>query len=318
MSVSSKISTTPKYTHKKLSVALKKIKRHWQLYVIFAFPLLVLIIFKYAPMLGLQIAFRNYTSRNGIWGSQWVGLDHFIRFFQSPSTGQVILNTVLISLYSIAASFPFAILLAIALNETFSKRIKRAVQMTTYAPYFISTVVLVSMINQLLDPRIGVFNLALQKFGIHIGNIIGDPGSFIHIYVWSGVWQTTGYNAILYLAALTNVNPELVEAAVMDGCNKFQRIRYVDFPNLVPTIVTLLILNMGYVMSIGFEKIFLMQVPSILSVSEVVSTYIYRIGIISNDFSYSTAIGLVNSLINLGLILIFNFIAKATTKTSLF
>ena len=318
MNLTNKTAMANTQQNGKIHTAFKKMRRHWPLYVILAFPLSVLIIFKYVPLLGLQIAFRNYTTRGGIWNSSWVGLDHFIRFFQSPSTGQVIMNTILISLYSIAASFPFAIFLAIALNEVASRKVKRIVQMTTYAPYFISTVVLVSMLNQLLDPRIGVFNLALQHLGINIGHIIGDPNSFIHLYVWSGVWQSTGYNAILYMAALTSVNPELIEAAIMDGCNKFQRIRYVDFPNLIPTIVTLLILNMGYVMSIGFEKIFLMQVPSILSVSEVVSTYIYRIGIVNNDFSYSTAIGLVNSLINLVLIVVFNITAKATTKTSLF
>lgn len=298
--------------------AKKRIMQHWQLYAIIAVPLAVLIIFKYVPMLGLQIAFRNYTARGGIWNSAWVGLKHFKQFFSSPSTGQIIWNTVIISLYSIAASFPFAIILAVALNEAISQKFKKAVQMVTYAPYFISTVVLVSMLNQLLDPRIGVINLALQNVGIDIGNIVGQPGAFIHLYVWSGIWQTTGYNAILYLAALTSINPELVEAAVMDGCNKFQRIWYVDMPSLIPTAVTLLILNMGYVMSVGFEKIYLMQVPATLSVSEVVSTYVYRVGIINSDFSYSTAIGLVNSMINLGLILLVNTIAKRMSDTSLF
>lgn len=295
----------------------RKILRHWQLYVIMLFPLANLVIFKYIPMIGLQIAFKTYRVRAGIWNSPFVGWKHFERFFNSPSTMQIIWNTVSISLYSIAASFPIAILLAIALNEAQKRHFKKLVQMVTYAPYFISTVVLVSMMNQFLDPRIGVISMMLQQFGVDTRNIMGNPDLFRHLYVWSGIWQSTGYSAIIYLAALTGISHELTEAATIDGCTRLQRIWHVDLPGIRPSVITLLVLNMGYVMSVGFEKVFLMQSPSILNVSEVMSTYIYRIGLLNSDFSYSTAIGLVNSLINLVLILTVNQIARKTGEQAL-
>ncbi len=298
--------------------ALKKgILRHWQLYVIMLVPLMCLILFKYVPMIGLQIAFKTYRVKAGIWDSPFVGWKHFIRFFESPSTLQIIWNTVSLSLYSIAASFPLAILLAIALNEAQQRSLKKLVQMITYAPYFISTVVLVSMLNQFLDPRIGVLSMLMQQVGIDTRNIMGNPDLFRHLYVWSGIWQSTGYSAIIYLAALTGISHELTEAAVIDGCTRIKRIWHVDLPGIRPSVVTLLVLNMGYVMSVGFEKVFLMQSPSILNVSEVMSTYIYRIGLQNSDYSYSTAIGLVNSIINLILIMTVNQIARKTGEQAL-
>lgn len=293
------------------------LRRHWQLYLIMLVPLANLIIFKYIPMLGLQIAFRTYRARAGIWNSPFVGWKHFARFLGSPSTMQIIWNTVSISLYSIVAALPLAIILAICLNEAHRRRFKKLVQMATYAPYFISTVVLVSMLNQFMDPRIGILSVVLAQFGIETKNIMGDPAWFKHLYVWSGIWQTTGYNAIIYLAALTGISSELIEAATIDGCSRIQRIWHVDLPGIRPTVITLLVLNMGYVMSVGFEKIFLMQSPAILNVSEVMSTYIYRIGLQNSDYSYSTAIGLVNSLINLVLILSVNAIARKSGEQAL-
>ncbi len=295
----------------------KRILRHWQLYVIMFFPLITLIIFKYIPMIGLQIAFKTYRVKLGIWDSPFVGWKHFEKFFSSPSTMQIIWNTVSISIYSIIASFPLAILLAIALNEAKQKQFKKTVQMFTYAPYFISTVVLVAMLNQFLDQRIGVISILLQSFGIEMGNVMADPSNFRHLYVWSGIWQSTGYSAIIYLAALNGISTELIEAATIDGCTRLKRIWHVDLPGIKPSIITLLVLNMGYVMSVGFEKIFLMQSPAILKVSEVMSTYIYRIGLQNSDYSYSTAIGLVNSIINLILILTVNNIAKKTGEQAL-
>ena len=295
----------------------KKILRHWQLYLIILLPLANLIIFKYIPLAGLQIAFKTFRTRAGIWNSPFVGFTHFVTFFSSPSTLAIISNTISISLYSIVASFPFAIMLAIFLNECRFDRFKKTVQMLTYAPYFISTVVLVSMISQFFDPRIGIFSMILQQFGISTKNIMGEPSLFKHLYVWSGVWQSSGYNAIIYLAALTGISKELSEAAVVDGCSRVQRIWHVDLPGIRPTVITLLILNMGYVMSVGFEKIFLMQTPTTLSVSEVISTYVYRVGLGNSDFSYATAIGLVNSVINLILILSINYLAKRFSKQSL-
>ncbi|MCG8454248.1 MAG: ABC transporter permease subunit [Spirochaetales bacterium] len=292
-------------------------RRQWQFYAIMALPFLHLIIFKYLPMLGLQIGFKQYRVSKGIWGSEWVGLKHFVHFFQSPTSLKVIWNTVSLSLYSIAVSFPFAIFLAIALNEAMSRRFKKTVQMVTYMPYFISTVVMVSMIIQFTDTRLGVLNHFIGLFGLSPVNFMAKPELFRHIYVWTNVWQQTGYNAIIYLAALTAVDPQLYEAARVDGCSKLQKIFHIDLPSIRSTIVILLILNMGYVMSVGFEKAYLMQNALNLETSEIISTYIYRIGLINADFSFSTAIGLVNSLINLVLLLTVNSLAKRSGEGGL-
>ncbi|MEN6598901.1 MAG: ABC transporter permease subunit [Rectinema sp.] len=308
--------TIPKNGSNHGSMAAKKSKirlriaQNWQLYVILFAPFLWLIIFRYVPMYGLQLAFKNFRSSRGIWGSPWVGLAHFKRFFTSPSSWMVIRNTVTLSLYSIAASFPFAIILALCLNEMRNEKSKKFIQTVTYAPYFISTVVMVSIVFQILDPRIGIINRIIMLFGGKSINFMAMPQYFSHIYVWSGVWQSNGYNAIIYLAALSAVNPELHEAAIVDGCNKFQRIWYIDLPQIKPTIIIMLILNMGYVMSIGFEKVYLMQNPLNIEASEVMSTYIYRVGLINFDYSYSTAIGFINSIINLVLLLTVNTVAK--------
>ena len=298
--------------------AWRKIARHWQLYVIILLPTVQLFLFKYAPMLGAQIAFKKFSPRRGIWGSPYIGWQNFERFFASPSSMQIIINTVIISLYSIAATFPFAILLAVALNEARGRAFRKTVQMVTYAPYFISTVVLVSMLNQFFNPTIGIISLAFKQLGVELGNVVGMPSVFRHLYVWSGVWQNNGYNAIIYLAALTGISPELQEAAVVDGCSRVKRIWHVDLPCIRTTVVTLLILNVGQVMSVGFEKIFLMQNPAVLSISEVVSTYVYRVGLTgSTDPGYASAIGLFNSVVNVFLILVANFAARRIDGTGL-
>ncbi len=295
----------------------KKAMKHWQFYLIILLPLLYLIIFKYLPMVGLQIAFKTYRVSKGIWGSDWVGLKHFIRFFSSPSCLQIIWNTIALSIYSIAVSIPFAILLAISLNEAMSERYKKFAQMITYMPYFISTVVLVSMIIQFTDTRIGLVNHFVGLFGFGPINFMAKPELFRHIYVWTNVWQQTGYNAIIYLAALTTIDPQLYEAAKVDGCTRIQKILHIDLPGIRPTIVILLILNMGYVMSVGFEKAYLMQNGLNLETAEIISTYIYRIGLINSDFSFSTAVGLFNSIINLVLLLSVNWLAKRKGDTGL-
>jgi len=296
---------------------LKLARNHWQFYLIFLLPFLYFVIFKYIPMYGLVLAFKKYRVSRGILGSPWVGLDHFIRFFQSPTSMQVVMNTFILSLYTIIASFPLAVLLAISLNEAVNKKWKKTVQLVTYAPYFISTVVMVAILFQMLDPRIGVLNRFLELVGLQPVNFMGEASWFRHIYVWSGVWQTTGYNAIIYLAALTAISPELYEAAIVDGATKFQRIRHIDLPGITPTIIIMLILNMGYVMSVGFEKSYLMQNPLNLETAEIMSTYVYRVGLLNTDYSFSTAIGLINSLINLILILCFNSAARKMGDTSL-
>lgn len=291
--------------------------QHWQLYLLLLFPLVNLIIFKYMPIVGLQMAFKDFRVSRGMWGSPWVGMKHFIAFFTSPNFWSIIGNTMIVSLYTIIASFPFAILLAIGMNELSSTRARKTVQFFTYAPYFISTVVLVSMMMQMFDPRIGILTKLIKYLGYSGDNVFGSPTAFRHLYVWSGVWQQTGYNAIMYLAALTAINVELYDAAKVDGCSKWQRIWHIDLPGIRPTIIILLILNMGYIMSVGFEKVYLMQNPMNLETSEIISTYVYRIGLINSNFSFSTAVGFFNSVINLVLMLSVNKVAQKVGDTSL-
>lgn len=285
-------------------------KKHWQLYLIIALPVLYFLIFKYLPMYGITLAFKKYRVSKGILGSPWIGFENFIKFFSNPSAIQIMINTLIISLYGLLTSIPLAVILAISLNEMKNQKFKKSVQMITYAPYFISTVVMVAMIMQFLDPSMGIINTIANKFGISSYNYMGKQEAFRHIYIFSGLWQSTGYNAIIYLAALSAISPELYEASKVDGINKWQKIFYIDLPSIKSTIVVMFIMNMGYIMSLGFEKIYLMQNPLNLGVSEIMSTYVYKMGIINSDYGYSTAIGLINSLINLVLIVLFNYIAR--------
>ncbi|MGI5173345.1 ABC transporter permease subunit [Treponema sp. HNW] len=289
----------------------QKVCAHWQFYLIVALPMIYFILFKYIPMYGILLAFKKYRVSKGIWGSPWVGLNQFIKFFSNPSALQIMWNTFILSMYALFASIPLAVIMALALNETQSKAWRKSVQMITYAPYFISTVVMVSILMQFMNPALGLFNVIRGYLGLEARNFMGEPGLFRHIYVWSALWQNTGYNAIIYLAALTSINPELYEAARVDGVNKFQKIWHVDLPGIKSTIVIMFILNMGFVMSLGFEKAFLMQNPLNLETAEIMSTYVYKMGLVNSDFSYSTAIGVINSIINVCLILLFNKLAKA-------
>ncbi|MBD2844140.1 sugar ABC transporter permease [Paenibacillus sp. IB182496] len=297
----------------------RQMRLDYQLYVLVMLPVAWVVLFQYFPMYGLQLAFKDFKIMEGITGSPWTGIDHFIKFFHSHQFWTVLKNTIFISMYELLAGFPLPIILALALNATLRTRMKLTVQFVTYMPYFISTVVMVGMILQFLNPRIGIVNMLLGLVGLDAVNFMGEPGWFKHVYVWSGIWQTTGWGTIIYLAALAGVNPDLHEAATIDGANRLQRIRYVDLPGIMPTIVTLLILNSGNIMSIGFEKIFLMQNPLNIGSSEIITTYVYAVSLASSspDYSYATAIGLFNSLINLILIMSVNQIAKKTGDTSL-
>jgi len=297
----------------KLSLG-RKMGRHWQFYLIVALPMLYFIVFKYVPMYGVLLAFKRYRVSLGIWNSPWVGFYQFEKFFKNPSSLRIMYNTFSLSMYALVSSIPLAVILAIALNETASKTWRKSVQMVTYAPYFISTVVMVAILMQFLDPALGLFNAIRTAFGKDSLNFMGESSYFKHIYVWSALWQNTGYNAIIYLAALTGINPELYEAAKVDGVNKFQKIWYVDLPCIKNTIVIMFIMNMGFIMSLGFEKAFLMQNPLNLQSAEIMSTYVYKMGLINSDFSYSTAIDMVNSVINIILILTFNHLAKMKNK----
>jgi putative aldouronate transport system permease protein len=291
-----------------------KMGRHWQFYLIVALPMLYFILFKYVPMYGILLGFKRYRVSKGIWGSPWVGFYQFAKFFKNPSSLRIMYNTFLLSMYALVSSIPLAVILAIALNETRSKLWRKSVQMITYAPYFISTVVMVAILMQFLDPALGLFNTVRGLLGKESLNYMGEAKLFKHIYVWSALWQNTGYNAIIYLAALTGINPELYEAARVDGVNKFQKIWYVDLPCIQNTIIIMFIMNMGFVMSLGFEKAFLMQNPLNLESAEIMSTYVYKMGLINSDFSYSTAIDMINSVINIILILTFNKLSKIHSK----
>jgi putative aldouronate transport system permease protein len=284
--------------------------RHWQLYAILLLPLAYIVIFNYVPMYGVQLAFKRFSASKGIADSPWVGLRYFQIFFTSPSSLRIIWNTLSVSVYSIAVNFLFPIILAVALNETRSKGFKRAAQMVTYAPYFISTVVMIGLVMQVLDPRLGIVNRAIVALGGSEVNFMGEPKYFQSIYVWSGLWQTLGYSAIIYLAALSGVSPELQEAAIIDGCNRGQRIRHVDLPSIAPTIAIMLILSFGFVMSVGFEKVFLMQNNLNMGSAEIIATYVYKVGLVNADFGFATAIGLLNSVVNVVLLLSANGIAK--------
>jgi len=297
----------------------RRLRLDWQLYVILALPLIWLIVFQYIPMYGVQIAFRDFKSTKGIMGSDWVGTRNFTKFFESYNFQKVVVNTLTISLYDLALGFPFPIILALLLNNCLRPRFKKVVQVVTYMPYFISTVVMVGIIIQFTSPKVGIINFALQALGRDPVDFMAVPGYFRHIYVWTNIWQGTGWNAIIYLSALAAVDPGLHEAAMIDGASRFKRVVHVDLPGIIPTIIILLIMRVGQIMSVGFEKAFLMQNQLNLNTSELISTYVYKIGLASAaaDFSYAAAIGLFNSVINLVLIAGVNFIATKSTETSL-
>lgn len=295
----------------------KRIKRHWQLYLVFLVPLVLVICFSYVPMYGIIIAFKDYMANKGIWGSDWIGLKHFTSFFGSYNFSRLLGNTLGISAYSIIAGFPIPILLAIALNECRNVRYKKTVQMVTYAPYFISTVVLVSMLTLILAPKTGLVNNFLAALNMERIDFIAVPSMFKSIYVWSGVWQGMGFSAIIYIAALSGIDPSLHEAAVVDGATKLKRIWHIDLPGIMPTIIITLILSTGSIMNVGYEKVFLMQNPANMPTSDVISTYVYRIGLINSQYSLSTAVGLFNSVVNLILLVTVNAIARKVGDTSL-
>lgn len=303
-----------KKTNRALIDRKKLILNHWQFYVIIALPIIYFVVFRYVPMYGILLAFKKYRVSKGIWNSPWVGLHQFAKFFANPSAVRIMWNTFSLSMYALLTSIPLAVILAVSLNEARSLRWKKTVQMVTYAPYFISTVVMVAILMQFMDPSSGVFNLIRAALGKESINYMGDPNKFQHIYVWSALWQNTGYNAIIYVAALAGINPELYEAAKVDGVNKWQKIWYVDLPCIKPTIIIMFIMNMGRVMSLSFEKAYLMQNPLNLETAEIMSTYVYKMGLINNDFSYSTAIGVLNSVINLILIVTFNKLSRKVNE----
>ncbi|MDP4151905.1 MAG: ABC transporter permease subunit [Bacillota bacterium] len=273
-------------------------------------------------MAGLQLAFKKYNVRLGIWGSPFIGFRNFIKFFNSYQFVRVVGNTLKISIYSLIAGFPIPIIFALILNSVRAERFKKTMQTVTYMPHFISVVVLVGIVVQIINPRVGLLSTVYSALnnGRYPPDLLANPGVFPHLYVWSGIWQTFGWNSIIYTAALASVSLDLHEAAQIDGASRFQRMIHVDLPAIMPTAIIMLIMRCGHIMSVGFEKVFLMQNDLNLSTSELISTYVYKVGLSSSgsmDFSYSTAIGLFNSIINLILIIIVNSISKRVSETSL-
>jgi putative aldouronate transport system permease protein len=293
------------------------VRRSWQLYVFLLLPVAYIIIFKYIPMYGLQIAFKNYDPFTGFLRSQWVGLYHFKRFVTSYYFWTVFRNTLTLSLYSLAAGLPAPIILAIALNECTRTWFKKTVQTVTYAPHFISMVVMVSIITMGLSINNGVINNFIALLGGKRIQFMGIPQYFQTIYVFSGIWQGMGYSSIIYLAALTAIDPTLYEAARIDGATRIHKIIHIDLPGIMPTIVILLIMAFGSIISVGFEKAYLMQNNQNLQTSEIISTYVYKQGIERANFSYSTAVGFFNSVINFVMLLTVNRIARSVGESSL-
>lgn len=304
---------------KKRNKTLILMKRNWILYLFLVPAVVYIAIFMYAPMYGLVIAFKDFSASKGIMGSPWVGTKWFSTFFNAPRFWQILKNTLALSVYSLVVGFPLPVILALIINGIGNTRAKKFTQTVTYMPYFISTVVLVGMMSVLFSPRSGIVNTLLSYLGGSGDTFfMGESKFFRHMYVWSGVWQSTGWNSIIYIAALTGVSQELHEAAKIDGANKLQRILNVDLPAIMPTMVILLIMNCGSILSVGYEKVYLLQNDLNTPVSEVISTYIYKMGLQQQRFSYSTAIGLFNNVVNFIILITVNRVSKKISGMGLF
>lgn len=300
-----------------LGTLMKQIKKHGAFYVFMLPAVIYVIIFYYGPMYGIQIAFKDFNGAFGIWNSKWVGLKHFESFFGGYYFWRLIKNTFAISVYSLVG-FPIQIIVALMLNEIRSYKYKKFVQTVLYAPHFISTVVMVGIITTMLSPTIGVVNHIIEILGYKRQYFMIQPGAFRHIYVWSGVWQGVGWGAIVYIAALSNVDIELYEAATIDGATRIQRIRYINIPTIMPTVIIMFILRIGGIASVGYEKAFLLQNNLNIEVSEIISTYVYRRGLVGGQYSFSTAVGLFNNVFNILMLLIANWISHKISEISLF
>lgn len=311
MKVQKKHSIAHRIKHKLIT------RGEWQLYLLILPVVVYFIIFHYAPMYGVQIAFRNYSITRPILDSKWVGLSYFQRFLNSPMFPQLMRNTIVLSFYDLLIGFPFPVIFAVILNQTQSKRLVKFSQTVTFAPYFISMVVLVGMLYLFLSPTSGIVNKLLELFGVSPIYFMAESKWFRHVYVLSNVWQKTGYQAIIYFAALTSVDPGLYEAATIDGATRLQKIWYIDLPSITPTLVTMLLLNVGRMLNIDTQRTLLMQAATNLETSEILGTYVYKVGLINAQFSYSTAIDLFKTLINLTLLIITNFVSKKLTEESL-
>lgn len=300
----------------KITLLRKNMKRHWQLYLLILPAILNILFHHYGPMYGIQIAFREYRPRAGIWGSEWVGLQFFKEFITDPKFQQIFMNTVKVSLYSFV-TFPLPIIFALILNCMSARRYRGIVQNVVYIPHFISVTVLVGIIQMILSPVSGVYGTVYRLLGGEgfPTDIRALAASFRHIYVWSGAWQGIGWGSILYTSALAAVSPELHEAAKIDGASRFKRIFYVDLPAIMPTVAIMLIMRVGTLLGAGFDKTYLLQSKLNLSTSEVISTYVYKEGLKNiYNYSYGTAVSLFNTVINVILMLLANYICSKVTE----
>ena len=295
----------------------KLFKNDIGLYVMLAFPLLIALVFRYIPIGALIISFKNYNFVQGVFGSPWVGLKWFEKFLTSAKFGQIFWNTLKISLYSLIFSFPCPIILALSLNELRSEKFKRVVQTASYLPYFVSTVIVIGMMNQLLSPTTGIINMIITALGGEAVNFITEPRWFVSLYIISGIWSGVGYSSILYLSALTTISQELYEAAVVDGAGRWKKMWYITLPGILPTILILLLMNLGTLLNVGYEKAYLMQNDLNIKASEIIGTYVYKQGLIQLNYSYSSAVGMFQSVLNLILVTLFNTISKKTADISL-
>jgi len=293
------------------------IKRDRQYYLLILPAIVLVLIFEYGPMYGVQIAFKDYKMSLGVMGSKWVGFRYFKDFFSGFYFWRLIRNTFAVSIYSIVVGFPIPIIVALIINEL-KGGFKKFTQTVLYAPHFISVVVLVGMMSSMLSPSMGVVNTFLNKMGIESIYFMGEAKYFRHLFVWSGVWQGMGWSAIVYIAALSSVDPALHEAASIDGATRLQRIININIPTIMPTIIIMLILRIGSIASVGYEKVFLLMNDMNVEVAEVISTYVYKRGIVNSNYSFSAAVGLLNNVVNMSMILISNAIARKTSETSLF
>lgn len=294
----------------------KDLQQHWQLYLM-ALPVLIyFLIFNYAPMAGVVMAFQNYSMRKGIFGSQFIGFENFIRFFSSPNFWRLLRNTLLISFYGLIFSFPLPIVFALCLNEVRSTKFKKVVQTISYLPYFISVVVVVSILYDFGKSNGLITNIA-EMFGWDGGAVISSPSWFRSLYIGSNLWQHLGYNSIIFISALAAIDPTLYEAARIDGANRWQQTLHVTLPGIASTIVVLLILRLGQIMGVGYEKIILMYGPSTYETGDVIASYVYRMGLLNSDYAYSTAVNLFNSVVNLIVLSTANFISRKVNETSI-
>ena len=298
----------------------KSFTKYWQLYLLLIPVIAYYVIFKYKPMLGVQIAFRDYKLRRGMWGSEWVGFKHFQRFFSSYWSGVVIRNTLIIGFLSLIFCFPFSICLALIFNELRSQRFKKTMQTITYAPHFVSTIVVVGMMTAMCSPSTGIVNKLLLRLGLVEEPLyfMGSSRYFRFMYIYSALWKDGGWNAIIFISALAAIDPSLYEAATVDGASRLQQLLHVTLPSILPTIVIMLILESGKVLNVGYEKAYAMQNDLNMSVSEVISTYSYKQGLEELQYDYATAIGLFNSVISFAMLITVNAISKRASETSLF